>query len=269
MNTDELMRKVLYPCVRVRAGDAGGSGTAIYSQQDADGRFENFILTCHHVVDNAITIKEKWDAFLGRPRKIEERDLVKVEFFQYEQGSRAIGTYGMDAEIVMHDSDHDLALLRLKQTSRPMEGVVSLYPYNLTHEIRALDECYIVGCALLHPPILTHGRVTSMSDTIEGKSYWMSDAQIIFGNSGGAVFHGSRLEFIGVPSRVAVVGWGSAVTHMGYFSDIERIYKVLEKWCYQYLYDNTYTPARCAEMREHLRREDLELQRRGFLEVTT
>lgn len=261
-----LHEEVLYPCVRVLAGDTGGSGTVIYSQQH-EGEWHNYVLTCHHVVEKAVSVKEKWDAFLGRVRKQEERDIVRVEFFHYEHGSRAIGTHGVDADILMHDQDHDIALVRLRQTREGAPHVARLFPHERTKEIALLDPCYAVGCALLHAPIVTAGHITSMSDHIEGKSYFMSSAQIIFGNSGGAVFHAARNEFIGIPSRVAIAGWGSAVTHMGYFSDVERIYKVLDSWCYQFLYRPDYTMESCAKAREQLRREDLELQKRGFVEA--
>lgn len=223
---ENLHEQVLYPCVRVLAGEVGGSGTVIYSQKHGD--WHTYILTCHHVVEKSLVVKEKWDAFLGRMRKQEERDIVRVEFFHYEDKSRAIGTHGVEADIIMHDIDHDIALLRLRQMSEGVSHVAALFPFGRTREVQLLDSCYAVGCALLHAPIVTAGRITSMSDHIDGKSYWMSDAQIIYGNSGGSIFHGTRNEFIGIPSRVAVVGWGSVVTHMGYFSDIERIYKLLD-----------------------------------------
>lgn len=258
--------QILYPCVRVQTGEHGGSGTVVYSQKHGP-EWHTYVLTCHHVVEKALVVKEKWDAFLGRMRKVEERDIVRVEFFHYEHGSRAIGTHGVEADVIMHDADHDVALLRLRQTSEGVPHVATLFPYEQTKEISLLDPCYAVGCALLHAPIVTAGYLTSMSDHIDGKSYWMSNAQIIFGNSGGAVFHGARNEFIGIPSRVAVVGWGSAVTHMGYFSDIERIYQLFDTWCYNFIYNKDMSFEDCKKTRELKRREDLELQKRGFVEA--
>lgn len=261
-----LHEDILYPCVRVRAGDHGGSGTVIYSKPTGKGEWETYVLTCQHVVEGAVHIREKWDSLLGRSRKIEDRDLLKVEFFHYEFGSRAIGTHGVEAQLVLHDKDHDIALLRLRQATEGVPHVAKLFPKARAKEIQLLDRCFAVGCALLHSPIVTEGRITSLSDHIEGMTYWMSDAQIIFGNSGGAIFHGERNEFIGIPARIAIAGWSDPVTHMGYFGDIERIYGLLDTWCYQFLYDPEVSAEDCAKKREQLRREDLELQKRGFLE---
>ena len=106
-----------------------------------------------------------------------------------------------------------------------------------------------------------------MSDEVDSVSYWMSDAQIIYGNSGGAVFHGERMDFIGIPSMVAVAGWGTPVTHMGYFSDIERIYKWLKDECFHFLYDEAFSPEQCAELREAKRTRELEMYKRQIPEV--
>jgi len=261
-----ILKEILYPCVRVRTGEAGGSGTAIYAKQNAKGDYENYVVTCWHVIQDAITIQEKWDALLGRMRKIETRAMVKVEFFKYEYDIPSIGTHGVEAEIKMHDKDHDVALLRLKQVSSPMEHVAKLFTKADTKQIQLLDDTIAVGCSLGHPPLITKGKITSMSDMIEGMSYWMSDAQIVFGNSGGGMFHSSDNSFIGIPSRVGIVGWSSPITHMGYFTDIERLYKLLEQWKYQFIFDSSVTFEECEKMREKLRREDLELQKRGFIE---
>ncbi len=57
---------------------------------------------------------------------------------------------------------------------------------------------------------MTHGDIQHMDDEIDNEVYWMSTAQTIFGNSGGAVFRprNGHYEFIGVPSRIAVTMTG-------------------------------------------------------------
>ena len=60
MNQQELHEKVLYPVTRVKAGKAGGSGVLVYSKEDSEnaGKFINIVLTCQHVIDGAISVKD-------------------------------------------------------------------------------------------------------------------------------------------------------------------------------------------------------------------
>ena len=68
MDSVSLHDKILYPVVRVRAGQAGGSGVLIYSEADTKdkGKFINILLTCQHVIAGAIKIRDEWDAILKR-----------------------------------------------------------------------------------------------------------------------------------------------------------------------------------------------------------
>ena len=51
-----LLEKVLKTQVRVIAGDAGGSGTIIYSKRNSRDEYSTYVLTCHHVVEGAIAV---------------------------------------------------------------------------------------------------------------------------------------------------------------------------------------------------------------------
>ena len=263
MHTPDMLKFVLYPCVRVRTPKGGGSGTIIYSGLNEKNEYDTFVLTCHHVIDDAITVTDEWDPLLGKERKKEHRSRVIVEEFKYKYGSRTIGVRSCEADIVVWHKRYDLAVLKLRSIEKA-EHVAPLYPHDKTIEIQLLDPVVAVGCALGHPPIVTEGRITSMSDEVDSVSYWMSDAQIIFGNSGGAIFHCGLygFSFIGVPSMIGIAGWGTPVTHMGYFSDIERIYRWLTDECYQFLYDSSYTQSRCDTMREEKRMRELEMYKR-------
>ncbi|MBC8436983.1 hypothetical protein H8D85_01520 [bacterium] len=116
---------------------------------------------------------------------------------------------------------------------------------------------FAVGASLGHPPIASHGHISYMDDEMDHFKYWMSSAPTIFGNSGGAVYRWSpgrtRYEYIGVPSRISVqpIGFSvDAITHMGYFIPIDRVYKLLDDNCFQFIYDKEFTPEQCEEMRE-------------------
>ena len=64
-------------------------------------------------------------------------------------------------------------------------------------------------------------------------------------------------ELIGIPSMVAVIGWSSAVTHMGLFIPIERIYRWLEKERYDFIYNPEKVEKVCLEEREKEIKEKL------------
>ena len=86
MKQQELHEKVLYPVTRVKAGKAGGSGVLVYSKEDSEntGKFINIVLTCQHVIDGAISVKDEWDSLLKREIKKDIMEEVSVEIFDYD-----------------------------------------------------------------------------------------------------------------------------------------------------------------------------------------
>ena len=253
-------KELLYPIVRVRTQKSAGSGTVIYSKAKVNNsEYETYILTNYHVIDDAIQIDWEWSAFLNKDIRKERRAIVTVDFFKYKYLSRNIGTFSIEADIVAYSRADDLALLKLRSIEK-IDNVAKLYKRSI-NDIHIFDKVYAVGCSLAHPPVQTYGEIMSMDDEIESKEFWLSNAQIIFGNSGGAIFLADSHEFIGIPSRVAVVGWNTPVSHMGYFIPIHRIYKFLNEECYQFIYDDKYTPEQCEKLREEKRERLLKLYR--------
>ena len=257
MEPQKLHEDVLYTQVRVRAAKAGGSGTVIYSNEGRKG-FSTFVLTCHHVIEGALTVKKEYDPRIGMDRKKEYRQVVNVEFFDYESvphGRRPVSN-SVDADIVAYDNTHDMALLRLRMSTQASH-VAKLLPENEIEAVRVGDKSYAVGCALLHDPILTEGMITHMGDEIDYNDYWMSSAQIIFGNSGGAMFRpdDEGYYFIGVPSRIDVAGWTDAITHLGYFSPINRVYDFIRSEHYEFIVDPNFTEEQCEKVREDIKKK--------------
>ncbi len=241
---------VLYPVVRVRSKKSGGSGTVIWSDE-VDGDYNTFVLTNHHVIKDLITVEDKYNAFVQRHIPAETRGTAHVERFRYQRGSRIEGTFSVTADIVAYDEKQDIALLKLR-TPNEADYVAKLAPVGREKEIKLLDRVYAVGAALGHPPIVTAGRINYMDDEIEDYEYWLSDAQIIFGNSGGAVFLQDSHEFIGIPSRldVAQIGWSlDPITHMGYFVPFPRIWDWLKDQYFHFIIDDSVTYQQCEEER--------------------
>jgi S1-C subfamily serine protease len=246
---------VLHTQVRVRTQTAGGSGTVIYSEKTSDGFFSTYVITCHHVIEDAMKLETQWDPMLQKDRKREERQPVDVEWFGWDQvpHGRAPLTSGTRAEIVTHSQKHDMALLHLRLVKKPQ--VAKMLPKGRYEEVRVGAPVWAVGCALGHDPILTSGVVTQLGDILAGQDYVMSSAQIIFGNSGGGLFldKGSEYYFIGIPSAGDVV-FGTPITHLGYSSPIWRIHEFLEEQVFDFLVPGSgRTEAQCAADRDKKR----------------
>ena len=253
----EIIKKhteMFYPTVRVRSKRAGGSGTVVYSEEYNKDVY-TYVITNHHVVAESIQIEKKWDPILKRKVDKETLDTVYVEFFKYNNYSHCIGSFAVEADIVAYsevDGGQDWALLRVRDKENKADNVANLFPINDVDNVHIFDECYAVGASLGHPPIASKGMITYMDDEIDHYKYWMSSAQTIYGNSGGSVFRWSEsrklYEYIGVPSRISVqpVGFSAdAITHMGYFIPIARIYKLLEENNFQFIYDSSFSIEDC------------------------
>ena len=266
----EMHESFLYPIVRVFAAGGAGSGTIIYSEEDPkrEGEYLTFILTNHHVVDELIEIKDRWNSMLKRKVKTEVADHAKIEVFQYVHTSTVDSSNRYSAEIVAHDKAHDLAVLRIL-SPRKFDHVASLIPRGDIENLRLFEDVVVGGCSLAHEPLCNFGKLTFLNELIDQKRYLMASAGMIFGNSGGALFHQDSGRLIGVPSRVVVkqMGFGfDVVTWMGFSAHPERIYEFLEDQEMQFLagdVDDDYHAA--MERRENRKRESMvELKMRAL-----
>ena len=250
-----MHEEMLYPVMRVRTATAGGSGTVIYSAKDANGEVRTLVLSNHHVVDDAISIKSAWNPQVGKEVKTESRRTVTAEFFRYNNLSHFVGGYAVQADIVAYDKRQDLALLQLRDKENLAAHVARLIPESEIANVHVFDECFAVGASLGHAPLMTRGNIVHLDDEIDDETYWMSTAQIIFGNSGGAMFRprNGHYEFIGVPSRISVSMSGfssSPITHMGFLAPPTRVYEFLRDNCMDFIFDKSVTPEECDAERE-------------------
>lgn len=238
--------KYIYPVVRVSTNTGGGSGTVVYCKEIEPGKYSTYILTNHHVISDAISISEEWDSTLGKNKKVERLALVYVEIFKYRDVSVPVGTLRVEADIKIYNEAEDMGLIRLRYDD-PVCNVAALPERNKTFLV--LDESIAVGCSLSFPPLPTVGIITRLGVNIRSLPYHMSSAQIIYGNSGGAMFLPDGL-LIGIPSLVPVVGWGTPITHMGLFIPIDRVYDWFEKEYYDFIFDRDKTESESLESRE-------------------
>ena len=195
-------------------------------------------------------------------------DTVFVEFFRYNNYSHTVGSFAVEADIVAYsevNGGQDWALLRVRDKENKADWVANMFPLDDIENVHIFDEVYAVGASLGHPPVASDGHISYMDDEIEHYKYWMSSAPTIFGNSGGAVYRwsGNRkvYEYIGIPSRISIQPMGfsaDAITHMGYFIPIERVYKLLEENDYQFIYDNKISIDDCKKARKEKQKPEKE-----------
>ena len=258
----EIIQKheqMFYPTVRVRTKKAGGSGTVVYSKNYKDEVY-TYVITNHHVIADSVHLEKKWDPVLKRKVDKEILDTVFVEFFRYNNYSHTVGSFAVEADIVAYsevNGGQDWALLRVRDKENTADWVANMFPLDDIENVHIFDEVYAVGASLGHPPVASEGHISYMDDEIEHFKYWMSSAPTIFGNSGGAVYRWSdtrkRYDYIGIPSRISIQPMGfsaDAITHMGYFIPIDRVYKLLEDHDYQFIYDDKVSIEECNKARK-------------------
>ena len=260
LTVQEVHDKVLYPVVRVRTGNSGGSGVLIYSEPDPDneGRYINIALTCQHVVASAIKIRDEFDPVLKQQRKSDYFEEVAIEVFDYD-GSKLISSNSTQADIIAYDKHHDLAAVRL-HNFRQQPFVSSIIPKDEIDELKIASPVVTCGCSLLHDPFPNNGTLTYLREVIEQKAYLMSNAPSIFGNSGGGLFHGETGHLLGLTSRVTVtqMGFGMDVqTWMNFSTHPDRLYEFFEHQELQFLYDKTDNYRDAIRRRDSKRREAL------------
>ena len=241
MNQKDLHDKVLYPVTRVKTGKAGGSGVLVYSAPDPsdETKYVNIVLTCQHVIDSAISVKDEWDSLLKREIKKDIMEEISVEIFDYD-GSKISSANRSQAEIIAYDKGHDLAAVKL-HNSRPMDYVATIYPKDELDQLQLFDEVWTSGCSLLHDPFSNKGELTYLREMIDQKSYIMYNAPSIFGNSGGGVFHGNG-TLLGLCSRITNIQLGFGIdvmTWMGFGTHPSRLYEFFEHHELQFIYDGT------------------------------
>ncbi len=258
----EIIQKheqMFYPTVRVRTKKAGGSGTVVYSENYKDEVY-TYVITNHHVIADSVHLEKKWDPVLKRKIDKEILDTVFVEFFRYNNYSHTVGSFAVEADIVAYsevNGGQDWALLRVRDKENTADWVANMFPLDDIDNVHIFDEVYAVGASLGHPPVASDGHISYMDDEIEHYKYWMSSAPTIFGNSGGAVYRWSstrkQYDYIGIPSRISIQPMGfsaDAITHMGYFIPIDRVYKLLEDNDYQFIYDSKVSIEECNKARK-------------------
>ena len=136
---------------------------------------------------------------------------------------------------------------------KPVDHVAKLIHREAVKDIKLFMPVWDCGCSLGHDPFATDGYITYLKEDIDNRIYWMNNADQIFGNSGGAVFHAGTGEQIGVTARVTVtqMGFGLDVqTWMNFCIHAGRIYEFFDEQELKFLYDDSDTYAEAMERRK-------------------
>lgn len=253
-----LHEKILYPVVRVRSRSAGGSGVLVYSKPDPKHTSEhiNIVLTCEHVIDEAIQLREEFDPVLKRERKIDYFEEVTVELFDYI-GSKLISANATKSSIIAYDKRHDIAALKLNNPL-PQNHVATLIGKDDIPNLRLFESVYTAGCSLSHDPFANPGTLTYLRQMIDQKAYLMANAPAVFGNSGGGLFRGDDGALLGLTSRVTTIDLGFSIdilTWMAFSTHPQRLYEFFDYHELQFIYDDKDDYYSAQERREKRRKE--------------
>jgi len=261
MEIKDLHESILYPVVRVRTEKAGGSGTIIYSEPNPKNKeeYQTFVMTCAHVVEDAITVKKEWDSYLRKNIEKEFKKLVQVEIFDYVFMSTVNSSNAYKAEIVAYDKAQDIAILKL-QSPKQCSYIAKIIPKEEIKDVKLFTPAYASGCSLGHEPFANLGQITYLTEEIDNKLYWMTNCSSIFGNSGGAIFLAESGHQVGITARITglQLGFGQdIITWMGFSVAPQRIYEFFEEQDLRFLFDDKDTYEKSMKRREKKQKEAL------------
>lgn len=211
-SSSNLWDETMGPVVQLAGSSTVGSGILLPSRPLAEGGHETLLLTSWHVVRDI------------RAESSEERPIPVTV---YERG----GVLRRErAELLRHDADLDIALLRLESRRRMPSGA-RLASRETLRSVGVFDEVIAVGCPLGNDPIPTRGSVAEMDHRVDGNQYWMISAPTYIGNSGGGIFDANTHELIGVFSKIYTHGSlrPTVVPHMGLITPLEQVYDWIEE----------------------------------------
>lgn len=212
---ERLWQDLLAPTVQVSGEETVGTGVLLATDSTfAAGEPGTYVLTAWHVVRDLYTQPEG-----AMPE-------IPVTVYRPERGASQAET----AYLVDHDADLDVALLRLRTTSRTLPGA-RLAPRERLESVRVFDRIYAVGCPLGNDPIPTYGEVADVNHVVDGQGYWMVSAPTYIGNSGGGIFDAETHELLALFTKIYTHGTvrPMVVPHMGLATPLSVVYDWLDK----------------------------------------
>ncbi|MBI4919036.1 trypsin-like peptidase domain-containing protein, partial [archaeon] len=221
----ERINKIITPCVRVSCYLEVGSGTVIYSKQEGEF-FYNYLTTALHVVQGAT-----------------EGKAITVVTFDKEGDED--DSFSEEVKLIRMNERKDLAFIEIVSDYELSHAKIA--SKEKAENIQRFDDVYAVGCPLGYEPLQTRGEITATNKVLGEETYWMTNANTIFGNSGGGIFLSETNEFIGMLARISAYNnfINIAVPHMGIFVPAPHLYEWFESENLQFLYDDSFNRKDC------------------------
>ncbi len=210
---DQLWHDLLAPTVQVSGEETVGTGVMLTGDTSiATNETTTYVLTAWHVVRDLFT---------------DPAATPEIPVTVYAPGKR-IRTE--PAFLVEHDPDLDVALLRLRSTSR-MDGGARLASRSRLGSVRVFERIYAVGCPLGNDPIPTYGEIADVNHVVDGQGYWMVSAPTYIGNSGGGIFDAETHELLALFTKIYTHGTvrPMVVPHMGLATPLAAVYDWLDR----------------------------------------
>jgi len=187
------VQKASNSVIQILDGEGMGSGTVIKKTDK-----EMYILTCHHVVSDAIEFEDTYGTAKA----------VTVQYFKDGADIEAVsGVVIYKGYVEKYNKEFDLAIVRVDN----IDDVLTVTPI-ASEDPNLGDTSYTIGNPLGVFRYLSKGILSNK--TVE-KYYYCVDGLTTFGNSGGAVFN-IKGELIGVPSKVPTYMFGIPESNMGF-----------------------------------------------------
>jgi S1-C subfamily serine protease len=211
-----VAQALLAPAVQLSGVDTVGSGTIVHSERETDSdEVVSHVLTAWHVVRD---IRAERGASGGA---------VRVTVYGTLSGDRSADRTETVAELLAHDAELDLALLRLR--SDELLPVARTATDRRATRAEVWDEVCAVGCPLGIDPVSTRGEILDKNRYVrragERIQHWLISAPTYYGNSGGGVFLLGSRQLVGVFSKIYTYGRADAVAvpHLGLMVPIDTI----------------------------------------------
>ena len=181
----EFHEHCLYPTVMIAemeiAGEekklsSKGTGLIIRSEKTIDGKYDNFVITCDHVI-----LKENTSilSLLTNP-SIVVRKANYVNWSVFEDFS------DFDCKIIYRNVQADIAILYFESDEKMPVGEIDMNP-----ELYIGNDIFRIGCGLGEVMKTDYGKITAvkhdMSETLKGG--YRTSTPTIMGDSGGPAFH--------------------------------------------------------------------------------
>lgn len=209
---------------------------------------ERILLTNNHCVEARVSVVEdEITSAAGEISKIKREKFEDVPVVQnHYKGFAQVGSSSYQTEIVAHDKNRDLAILRFKQDAIPQTVAARLLPDGVDL-VRGQATITVGNPMLLEASVVT-GEISSLTRQIEvngiRRDYIQVSGGLFGGNSGGALYDGDG-RLIGGPAAGS-----QSATFIGLAIPIQSVKDFLKQQCLASIFDAKADDAACRTDRE-------------------